>query len=119
MSIRESEIDLSTNDKERVLQDTSTSRKWEIVTQADPADGSLYKGATESTLLAVLAAIQSGGGGVTWPLQIDFLTVDPAPVAGKILFYALSDGNVSPDNNVSVMLKLPDGTPVTIGAFTI
>jgi hypothetical protein len=119
MAVEETKISLSTGDEERVLQDSAIKRKWEVVSQADPVTGATYKGSTETTLLAVLAAIQAGSTGVTWPLPMTLLLADPAPVADKVLLYALSDGNVTPNNLITVKMMMPDGSSGILWSMTV
>jgi hypothetical protein len=58
-------------------------------------------------------------GAVTWPLVIDLLTEDPAPQAGKVLHYALTDGGTSPNNTITIKYLLPDGTQVIQQVMTV
>jgi len=119
MAITESEIVLPDGTKERTLQDSVTKRHVEVVALTNPVTGAAVVPGSESTLQQILAAIIAGGGGVTWPLAIDLLTEDPAPQADKVLFYALTDGGVTPNNTISLKYLLPDGTQIIQQVMTI
>lgn len=103
---------------ERVLKDTATGRLMEVVASVN-SGGTLINPGTEETLQLILAAIQAGGSGVTWPMAITLLTEDPAPQAGKVLFYALTDGVASPNNVITLKYLFPDGTQVINQVMTV
>jgi hypothetical protein len=60
-----------------------------------------------------------GATPISWPLAMPLVDVDPEPLAGNVLFYALTNGGVSPNNLITIKLLLPNGAPIVLAEMTV